>query len=121
MEILAYHKISLHNEDRIVWLEDIEKFDYVRMKFAVLSRRKGRPSNWSYGDRLVGYAEWRTDAKPYMPRWIERRVFWLQNHDRDSGNKCYTIGAPTEAVDPRTVTPGVIGYVTKRAWGGKLS
>jgi hypothetical protein len=48
-------------------------------------------------------------------------VFWLKDYDRDSGHGTYLeVSAPSEAVDPRTVAPGVSGQLTARAWGGAV-
>ncbi|WP_406261380.1 DUF6009 family protein [Streptomyces chartreusis] len=33
----------------------------------------------------------------------------------------YRSSVPAEAVDPRTVAPGVWGEVTERAWGAPMS
>ncbi|MFI9190476.1 DUF6009 family protein [Streptomyces californicus] len=50
-----------------------------------------------------------------------RRVFWVKEHDRsEQPDGAYSSGAPSEAVDPRTVAPRVCGELTERAWGGPL-
>ncbi|MFI8398719.1 DUF6009 family protein [Streptomyces sp. NPDC085463] len=41
---------------------------------------------------------------------------------RCSGRTCgkHKTSAPSEAVDPRTAAPGVLGELTERPWGGPL-
>lgn len=53
---------------------------------------------------------------------FRRRVFWLVPHDRDSQpGGDYAKGAPSEAVDPRTLEPRIKGYKTERSQGGPPS
>ncbi len=52
------------------------------------------------------------------PETFKRRVFWIKEHDRsEQPDGVYKSDAPSEAVDPRTVTPGVWGGRTDRALG----
>ncbi|WTA32210.1 DUF6009 family protein [Streptomyces chartreusis] len=45
-----------------------------------------------------------------------------KEHDRsEQPNGMYRSSVPAEAVDPRTVAPGVWGEVTERAWGAPMS
>ncbi|WP_405706344.1 DUF6009 family protein [Streptomyces sp. NBC_00069] len=72
----------------------------------------------------VGYALLKGDApnNSDTPGTFSRRVFWVKEHDRsEQPAGTYSSGAPTEAVDPRTVTPRTPGELTERAWGGKIS
>ncbi len=65
--------------------------------------------------RLIGYAEHQAEAPGYRHM---RRIFWLKPCDRDSDpTGPYAVNTPQEAVDPRTVKPGIIGYRTERAKG----
>jgi hypothetical protein len=69
-----------------------------------------RIAKWPMEGRRVGYAVLRPDAPhdPQLPGNFTRRVFFLKDHDRDSDpDGVYSYGAPAEAVDPRTITPGV--------------
>lgn len=111
---------ELVHEDGIVWTEDIDAFDYVRqsVEFFVPSRR--RPIAWRGSGRRVGYSVLRADAPSDddAPGRFVRRVFWVKNHDRsEQPSGAYRATAPSEAVDPRTVAPGVWGELTERAWG----
>ncbi|WP_201298040.1 DUF6009 family protein [Nocardia sp. CY41] len=110
-------------EDAIVWLDNLERYDYVRESLNHWVPRRGGRIRWPHG-RLVGYAELRRDAAPWMaadslgPAAFARRVFWVKEYDRsEQPNDIYAVGCPIEAVDPRTVAPGVLGDKTTRAWG----
>lgn len=90
---------------KIVWLEPIDRLDYVRELF----RPKRGYKRSSDGVRLVGY-----DTTPCHGR----RVFLLFAHDRDSDpGGIYAQKCPCEAVDPRTVVPGKGGQQTPRCTG----
>lgn len=107
---------DLPGEERIVWLEDITRLDYVRQAVVYAGTRRRRV-RWDVG-RLVGYAVLRPDATGSAPGTFERRAFWVAAHDRDSEpSGVYRSGAPSEAVDPRTIAPGEPGELTDRAWG----
>ena len=109
---------QLRHEGRIVWLRDIGPLDCVREDLWQVPFRRRAPRKGALPGRLVGYAELRPDAPGDNGRFW-RRVFWLKEYDRDSGAGPYLrVGAPCEAVDPRTVAPGVPGELTERAWRG---
>jgi hypothetical protein len=113
---------NLDLEVEIVWEEDPSNFDYVRCYELQTSGRK-RIAKWPMEGRRVGYAVLRPDAPhdPRLPGTFTRRVFFLKRHDRDSQpNGVYRTGAPAEAVDPWTVSPGVAAWLTPRAWGAPL-
>lgn len=106
---------TLTEEDGLVWLEDVEKLDYVRPIFVGASTRAGRlPWRPSQG-RLVGYTTV-SENNTGVPNHFMRRAFYLHDHDRDSdptgvyGRNNY----PTEAVDPRTLGPKLAGEKTPR-------
>lgn len=105
-------------EESIEWLVDVDDLDYVRQAVVLLPRRRGRPGASWVGGRLVGWSNLRPDVgSEGRGSGFLRRVFWLAAHDRDSEpDGVYRRGAPSEAVDPRTVAPRVGGAVTTRAW-----
>ncbi|AZM89012.1 transcription factor [Streptomyces sp. W1SF4] len=115
---------DIGHEDDIVWTEDVESFDYVRETVVDNAGTRRRPVSWrGHAGRRVGYAVLKQDApnSDGAPGMFSRRVFWVKEHDRsEQPDGVYSTGAPTEAVDPRTVAPGVWGELTERAWGGKL-
>lgn len=111
----------LEYEDGIVWLEDPSRLDYVRESLEECSTRRRKLRQYPRGyARLVGYSTLRPGTPADEFRLFTRRAFWLKHYDRDSGDPTYKHGAPAEAVDPRTVKPGVLGELTDRAWGGPL-
>jgi hypothetical protein len=109
-------------ETELVWLEDVEHLDYVRQSLDRLPTRGGRPAYCRDG-RMVGYAILGSHAKASRASGtFRRRVFWLLPHDRDTEPEgLYAMGAPAEAIDPRTVTPGAKGRKTERSEGGPPS
>ncbi|MER5699122.1 DUF6009 family protein [Streptomyces mirabilis] len=109
-------------ETELVWLEDPTPLDYVRQSLDRLPSRRGKPAYHRNG-RMVGYAILGKDAKPSRASGtFRRRVFWLLPHDRDQKpDGLYETGAPSEAIDPRTVAPRVKGYKTERSEGGPAS
>lgn len=113
---------EISHEADIVWLEDIDRLDYVRQSLDRLPTRKGKPAYHRDG-RMVGYALLDTTAKPSRASGtFRRRVFWLLPHDRDSQPQgLYAKSAPAEAVDPRTLEARVKGYKTERSEGGQPS
>jgi hypothetical protein len=113
---------ELAHETELVWLEDPHVLDYVRQSLERLPSRKGKPAYHRDG-RMVGYAVLSPEAKASRASdTFRRRVFWLLPHDRDrQPDGLYASGAPSEAIDPRTVAPGVKGYKTERSEGGPAS
>jgi len=101
-------------EQSIVWLEDIERLDYVREIWEWCLRSTDVPLDCQPSCRIVGY------AVPSKNRCL-RRLFILENWDRSGRddlpeNPCKT-GMPADGVDPRTVTVGIRGSGTARSWG----
>ncbi|GHH24768.1 DUF6009 family protein [Streptomyces rubradiris] len=113
---------EISHETAFVWLEDIDRLDYVRQSLDRLPTRKSRPAYHRDG-RMVGYAVLGPTAKASRASGtFRRRVFWLLPHDRDSQPEgLYATGAPAEAIDPRTLRPCVKGYKTERSEGGPPS
>ncbi|MDH2392202.1 DUF6009 family protein [Streptomyces sp. HNM0663] len=113
---------EIKHETELVWLEDIAQLDYVRQSLDRLPTRGAKPAYFRDG-RMVGYAILGPKAKASRASGtFRRRVFWLLPHDRDTAPEgLYATGAPAEAVDPRTLTPGVKGRKTERSEGGPPS
>ncbi|MFG2894810.1 DUF6009 family protein [Streptomyces sp. NPDC048248] len=113
---------DLTHEIELVWLEEINDLDYVRQHRDRVTGRNRKPAFHRDG-RLVGYAVLGANAKASRASGTHlRRVFWLAPHDRDSQpDGIYATGAPSEAVDPRTIAPGAKGYKTERSEGGPAS
>ncbi|WP_329113111.1 DUF6009 family protein [Streptomyces sp. NBC_01465] len=113
---------QLAHETDLVWLEDTAALDYVRQSLDRLPTRRGKPAYHRAG-RMVGYATLSGEARSSRASGtFLRRVFWLLPHDRDvQPAGLYSSGAPSEAVDPRTVAPRVKGYKTQRSEGGPAS
>lgn len=118
--LITENEISCETE--LVWLEDFDSLDYVRQSLDRLPTRRGKPAYHRDG-RMVGYARLGPRAKPSRSSGtFRRRVFWLMPHDRDSVPKgLYASGAPAEAIDPRTLSPGNKGRKTERSEGGPPS
>ena len=121
MSALIAEDEILHEID-LVWLEDVSDLDYVRQSLDRLPTRRGKPAYHRDG-RMVGYAVLGPGAKASRSSGtFRRRVFWLLPHDRDTvPDGLYSSGAPAEAVDPRTLTPGTKGRKTERSEGGPPS
>ncbi|MDH6193270.1 hypothetical protein M2168_006388 [Streptomyces sp. CZ24] len=112
------HESQLVHESTLVWLEDPDNFDYVRQALDKTGRRTGKP-RYARDGRMVGYAELdrEADASPDSGLF-QRRTFFLLPHDRpDDPEGPYEVGAPGEAVDPRTLQPKRVGEKTPRSQG----
>jgi len=110
-------KEFLQYEMDIVWVKEIN-VDYVIQKIVKAGTRqrsvpvKKNDSNFT----RFGYAKLCADApnagKPYT---FYRRVFYLRDWDRwKTPDGLYGSSAPSEAVDPRTVSAGEMGRKTQR-------
>ncbi|WP_223186575.1 DUF6009 family protein [Streptomyces sp. CBMA29] len=112
------NQAALAHEESIIWTEDVDDFDYVRQSVVTNAGTRRRPVSWTGTGRRVGYAVLRGDAPSGdVPGHFTRRVFWVKEHDRsEQPDGTYKTTAPAEAVDPRTVAPGVWGEQTDRAW-----
>ncbi|NNJ08598.1 transcription factor, partial [Streptomyces sp. PKU-MA01144] len=106
---------EIRDESEIIWLEDVTRLDYVRQSLDRLPTRTGKPPYHRDG-RMVGYALLGPRAKASRSSGtFRRRVFWLLPHDRDAAPEgLYAMGAPAEAVDPRTIAARTKGYKTER-------
>ncbi|NUK02251.1 transcription factor [Streptomyces lunaelactis] len=113
---------QLAHESELVWLEDTTTLDYVRQSLDRLPTRRGKPAYHRDG-RMIGYAVLGSQARSSRASGtFLRRVFWLLPHDRDGQpDGLYASGAPSEAVDPRTIAPRIKGYKTQRSEGGPES
>lgn len=113
---------QLAHESDLVWLEDTDELEYVRQSLDRLPSRCGKPAYHRHG-RMVGYAVLGPTARSSRASGtFLRRVFWLLPHDRDGQPEgLYASGAPSEAVDPRTLAPCTKGYKTQRSEGGPPS
>lgn len=120
LELFNSYEYYLGQESKIVWLVSTDQFDYVRELWTCCGRRTGRLKAGVAG-HIVGYSELSKTAKSFEQCSFHRRIFYVCEHDRHTGDDAYKIGAPCEAVDPRTVTPGVRGELTDRAWGAPLA
>ncbi|MGV4988326.1 DUF6009 family protein [Streptomyces sp. NPDC001709] len=109
---------EITHEQNVVWLEDPEQLDYVRQAVDKTPRRGNKP-RYARDGRMVGYAVLDDQAEPDPDSGLyRRRVFFLLPHDRDSQpNGPYAVGAPGEAVDPRTIVPKNPGAKTDRSQG----
>ena len=115
---------TLEHEKEIRWMEDPDRFDYVRERWATAGTRT-KPVPWegkSQGEgRMVGYAILGPDAPSYSPGKFFRRVFVVCDHDRsethDTERGPYDEGtAPIEGIDPDSVAPGVSGEQSGDVW-----
>ena len=101
-------------EAGIVWLEDPATLRYVRSTVRPCPFRSRKPGHRWYTGRLIGYATLAASVRS-KTGMFPRRMFTVAPHDPYEGK-----GAPSEAVDPLTVTPGFKGQMTERAWGGSM-
>ncbi|MFG2778218.1 DUF6009 family protein [Streptomyces prunicolor] len=113
---------DIQHEERIVWTEDIDGFDYVRESLTTEAGTRARPVPWRGSGRRVGYSVLKSDATSNdLTGKFTRRIFWVKARDRsERPNGVYKTAAPSEGVDPQTVAPGVWGEPTERAWGSPL-
>lgn len=96
---------ELEDEEEIIWLEDVSEARYVREALMLVKNSRGKPEIEADDTRVVGYANLVSEAD-CATGYAFRRVFTLRDYD-PYGRQPYQM--PTEAVDPRTVEPGVPG------------
>ncbi|MFI1866939.1 DUF6009 family protein [Streptomyces jumonjinensis] len=113
---------AIRHEARIVWTEDVDRFDYVRETLTTTASTRQRPVPWNGPGRRVGYSVLKSNAPSNgSPGKFTRRVFWVKEHDRsECPDGVYKKGTPSEGVDPRTIASGIWGELTDRAWGSPL-
>jgi hypothetical protein len=111
---------QLTDEVEVVWLEDLEDLDYVRQALDKVHTRRGKP-RYERDGRLIGYTNLKSGAMSDPDSGLfARRTFFLLPHDRDNApTGPYDVGAPGEAVDPRTIEPGKVGAKTLRSQRGR--
>ncbi|MPY32773.1 transcription factor [Streptomyces adustus] len=111
---------QLTDEAEVVWVEDPGDLDYVRQALDKVPTRRGRP-RYSRDGRLIGYTNLEQGAASDPDSGLfPRRAFFLLPHDRDNQpDGPYSVGAPGEAVDPRTIEPGKVGAKTPRSQRGQ--
>ena len=94
-------------ESSVIWTQDIESLDFVRVATVRNARNRGGKLRLD-DDRLtvVGYTKL-TDDAPTDPRThhFTRRIFYLREEDSRLNLNAY----PKDAVDPKSVYPGVEG------------
>jgi hypothetical protein len=120
----------LDAEVAICWREPTAPLDYVRETRIPTSTWRDPPTveGLAGGGRVVGYAVHAPPEATCVPpdATRKRRIFTLKAGDRCTDpddplppdDPYAPPGAPAEAVDPRTVEPGVPGELTERVWGG---
>ncbi|MFE9500224.1 DUF6009 family protein [Streptomyces collinus] len=113
---------QLTDEVEVVWVEEPSHLDYVRQALDKVHARRGRP-RYERDGRLIGYTNLRAGAESDPDSGLfARRTFFLLPHDRDNDPAGpYEVGAPGEAVDPRTIEPGKVGAKTPRSQKGMTS
>lgn len=90
--------------------DDALDFEFVRRKVIGTRTLNGPPPEYRTFGTVVGWANLHDDT-PYVGhhwqgfRW--RRYFWLRPSDAPLGGDAFTSKFPAEAVDPRSVAPGV--------------
>jgi hypothetical protein len=96
----------LSYEKSIVWLSDVARVKFVRIKTVRTAMSRRGPIYLGDGARVVGYSK----LTPNAPRSPDtgtfvRRVFYLRPEDIAWN----VASVPVDAVDPRTLLPGVPG------------
>jgi hypothetical protein len=110
--------VGIEAEAEIVWLEDISNMDYVREGNWSRTRPYCKPPKSDKTQTVVGYSVLKPGIKSALGDVYMRRVFTLRPEDRfyDSSG-IYQADSPAEAVDPKTVQPGVRGIKTDKVRG----
>jgi hypothetical protein len=91
-------------EKSIVWTEDITSLEYVRVTTIHSARSRRGPLQAAGKVRVVGYAKLTSNA-PRNPdgTTYSRRMFYVKSDEASSSSR------PQDAVDPRSVLPGLPG------------
>jgi len=90
-------------EKSIVWMEEVDDFRFVREAMICDAKSRRGALHMSSG-RVVGYSKLTSDAPANDGRY-SRRVFYFKSGDDPlaSGD----IKFPSNAVDPKSIVPGV--------------
>ena len=97
---------ALDFERSIVWLESIEALDFTRVKTVTTANARDGLPEVDEPVIVLGYSTLLDDAPvhPLSKKYI-RRVFYLTVDDAQLNMNAF----PDDAVDPRTVLPGIEG------------
>lgn len=108
---------SLNWESEIIWKIPPKNMPYVRHRLKLCSN----------GNKLIRYSKFKLAGYATLRRGVTceygllRRVFYLKPEDRYFDPEgTYKYGVPPEAIDPLTVSTGILGTVTDRALGWQL-
>jgi hypothetical protein len=93
-------------EKSVVWLRPLESLDFVRVALVRRARSRRGPLVADGAGVVVGYTKLTTDA-PRDPKTgaFCRRLFYLRDEDSQLNMNQF----PPDAIDPRTVLPGIAG------------
>ena len=98
-------KDPLAYEKSILWLKDIKGVRFVRTVEVRCARSRRGALNLSTGERVIGYAKLTANApRDRQTDCFTRRLFYLKPSDTEAQSS-----VPKDAVDPRTILPGVRG------------
>lgn len=100
------------DEERIVWIRDISRLPFVRVRKIHTHSRSRRPSYHGHG-LLIGFSILRKDASPKGNLGFERRLFYLRSDDLtpDSIYK-HKKFMPSDGVNPKSISPCIDGIHT---------
>jgi hypothetical protein len=123
----------MKREEEVIWLMPIDDIDYVREKLWMAQSAESGPTHsdkedsgvellgLGRGSVIVGYTTLPTDTAHDDFGLFTRRIFTLQPHDRHlDPNGIYATGYPTEAVDPKLVSPVRQGWRQAHAAGNPV-
>lgn len=95
---------SLAYERSIVWLEDIDRLPFVRVVEVRCAKSRRGKLLLNGSERVVGYTKLMADApRDLVTSRFTRRLFYLKDGDEQLTTP------PEQAIDPRTLLPGVLG------------
>jgi Family of unknown function (DUF6009) len=93
--------MKLEWEKQIVWLDQPERYRYLRETIVETPFRTRKPRDGRCPGRIVAYATLKDDAPSESPSSFMRRVWYVAPHDPYNDG-----GTPMEAVDPHFIQPG---------------
>jgi hypothetical protein len=96
-------------EASIMWLEDVTRLPYVRVKLIRHCTSRRGELNVSGSGRIVGYSKLTANAHvdPETQCYARRLFYLLKSDYEQTGSR--PLKCPHGAVDPTTVLPGVVG------------